>query len=506
MHLWPEQVAALADIYEVHGLLGPLAVGRGKALVSLLAPVVLESKRPVLLVPASLRDQTLAHVVPQMRKHWKLHPNLAVVGYEELALAKNATLLETLQPDLVVCDEAHALRNTSAGRTRRVSRYLRENPTCVFVALSGTMTNRSLRDYWHLARWALRDDLVPLPTKWPELQDWADALDAVRLGQEQDRVVAPGALLDFCEKGEKPADGFRRRLVETPGVVASGEDELGVSLVIQPRPLAVPTVVDKALKDLRATWVAPNGDEITDALTMWRISHELALGLFYRWDPPAPKEWLQPRLAWNRYVREQLHYRHSLDTPLQVWQEQAKLPADMQRQEFRDWKEVRESFDPTSVAEWISDHAVRDATAWLRENDGLVWTSHDAFARRLSEVSGRPYFGPGAEASRAILTAKGPSIASRKAHGIGKNLVQWNRALVVAPPTTGTAWEQALGRMHRPGHSADSVVVDVYLSTPEQRAAFGRARGDALYQRQTTGASQKLCYATLIAEAGGLYV
>ena len=177
MALRPVQAAALKDIYEVGGLLGPICVGGGKAIVSLLAPVLLEAQRPVLLVPASLRDQTLLKVVPEMRRHWILHPNLAVIGYEELSLAKNFDLLEILQPDLIVADEASFLKSLKAGRTRRVVRFMRAHPSTMFVALSGTMTKRSIKDYAHLSRWALKADFSPLPNNWREEQDWADALD-----------------------------------------------------------------------------------------------------------------------------------------------------------------------------------------------------------------------------------------------------------------------------------------------------------------------------------------
>jgi len=59
MQLWPEQAMALHDLCEYKKLFAPIAVGRGKALISLLAPTVLGSKKPLLLLPAQLRDQTL---------------------------------------------------------------------------------------------------------------------------------------------------------------------------------------------------------------------------------------------------------------------------------------------------------------------------------------------------------------------------------------------------------------------------------------------------------------
>src|SRR5438128_2692375 len=52
--LRPVQAQALYDMGTYGGLFGPLRVGSGKTLVTLLAPLLLEAKRPVLLLPANL--------------------------------------------------------------------------------------------------------------------------------------------------------------------------------------------------------------------------------------------------------------------------------------------------------------------------------------------------------------------------------------------------------------------------------------------------------------------
>ena len=163
MTLWPIQAAALREIHDYRGAFLPIGVGRGKALISLLAPVVLESKRPVLFVPADLREQTNRKVLPEMRLHWKLRPQLKVIGYSELSLAKNARMLWELRPDLIILDECHSVKNPGAGRTRRMRRFMKEFPETVVVAMSGTVSNRSIKDYWHIVFWALKERLTPLP-------------------------------------------------------------------------------------------------------------------------------------------------------------------------------------------------------------------------------------------------------------------------------------------------------------------------------------------------------
>src|SRR4030042_934287 len=59
--LRPVQAAALEELHDMRGLFGSIRVGGGKTLVSLLAPVVLGSVRPLLIIPAALRDKTKRH-------------------------------------------------------------------------------------------------------------------------------------------------------------------------------------------------------------------------------------------------------------------------------------------------------------------------------------------------------------------------------------------------------------------------------------------------------------
>ena len=491
--LWPIQEAALREIMQTGGLLGIIAVGKGKALISLLAAVVARAERPVLFVPASLREQTKL-VLEKAKKHWILHENLKIIGYSELSLAKNAEMLAEIQPDLIIADEVHALKNPKSGRTRRVVRYMRDFPETKFIALSGSIARRSIRDYAHISEWCLKEG-SPLPSRWREQNDWADAID-----EEVDPKlrIEPGALLRLCEDDENFRDGYRRRLVETRGVIASGEEELGTGLQILKRDIDVPVAVSDALRELRRTWETPNGDLITEAADLWRYGREIAAGFFYRWDPPAPVEWARSRKAWKRYVTETLkHNRRNLDTELQVWNEAARAP----NQIFTAWRDIKDTFKPHVTPVWIDDFMMRDATKWLREHPGIVWTEHKATGEALAALADVPYFGAGARASKEILHVTGPIVASIQAHGTGKNLQdRYSRNLVLSAPSSGRTWEQLLGRTHRPGQKADTVMVETYLHTEELLEGFKRAISDAQYLQQTLGTVQKLLYADIAIE------
>lgn len=116
------QVEALREIWEYGGLFAPMRVGAGKSLVTLLAPTILHSERPVLVIPASLKDKTKRDFV-RYRRDWLVRlPEL--ISYEELGRPDREHLLTDLAPDLLMLDEAHHVRNLDSARTRRIGRYV----------------------------------------------------------------------------------------------------------------------------------------------------------------------------------------------------------------------------------------------------------------------------------------------------------------------------------------------------------------------------------------------
>lgn len=488
MELRDTQAAALRDIHDFRGLFGPIAVGEGKSLITLLAPTLLAAERPVLMVPAALRDQTNQKVIPQMREHWRLPPKLCVLGYSELSLAKNAELLKQMRPDCIIADECHYLKNLKSGRTRRVSRYMRDNPMTVFIAVSGTVANQSIMDYWHLIQWALKPKNTPLPTQWYDAKTWAEALDE-RIDPKDRR--APGALKHFCSNGENVRQGYRRRLSSTPGVLATEVTKLGVSLrVIRKEGIHLPSDVRAAIQALYDTWETPGGEPVSEAVDLWRYARELVCGFYYRWDPAPPQEWLRARKAWKGHVRETLsRNRRGLDTELQVWNECERETPTLA--DFCEWRDVRKSFKPNTVAVWQNPYLVEDATHWLNEWEGICWVNHVALGNAISANSGHPYYAAG---DSGILDASGPVIASISAHGTGKNLQTWNRNLVTCPPTSGDVWEQLLGRTHRQGQKADSVTYEVYQHSDLFKQALEQAVADAEYLQDSLGNRQRLLY------------
>lgn len=496
--LRPLQAVALVEASECNGLFAPLAVGLGKTLVCLLLPEIMQARCAVILVAPQLRDQLLNHDIARYSKHFRIDMSrIHVVAYSTLSIESGAEELEKLNPDLIIADEAHNVRNRTATRTKRFLRYFKAHPDTRFCALSGTMTTRSLRDYAHLTELALRKN-SPLPCDYRVLNDWADAIDAPE--DELFQGMQPGVLTELCKENESLRSGFRRRLVETAGVVATSEENLGVSLSIFKREIVIPDLVNVALSGLRKTWCRPDGEELQDVLEYARVARQIAAGFYYRWVWPGGEpdyEWLEARANWHRWVRDFLQRRAKpgIDSPMLVARavKEGKIDSPF----WNAWEAVKDRPEPPTEAVWINDFLPRNAGALAVPT--IVWYEHDAVGHKISELYPEyPLIDGGEDAALGKLATRSdpPSIiASIKAHGHGKNLQAWSRMLFTSCPGSGTVWEQALGRCHRQGQKADEVEAYVYLQTKEVYASWNRAKKDAEYVEETTGSKQKLNYA-----------
>lgn len=513
MSIWPLQSAALHEAKKANGLLALLSAGSGKTLVSLLVGSMMDAKRIVLFVPPQLRAQLLTKDIPRLNQHFYLPlDKLTVVAYSELSSAKSADLLDELKPDLIVSDECHAYRHKNAARTRRWLRYHKDHPECRFVGLSGTITRRSLRDFGHLAEHALRAR-SPVPLNWHSLNEWAEAIDIGRdplpagalrkLANEEELLLID--LRDPIKSQEGVRKAFRRRLVETPGVVATEEGAVGTSLVLTGLRPPVPPEVAAALKALRETWCLGE-DELVDILSVVRAGCQLAAGFYTRWNWPGgipDREWLEARSEWNRELREILKLsRKGLDSPLLVMN--AIRRGDLRSDTFGSWETAKEKYDPEPPREtvWISDFLVREAVRWGKEtcdkaNGGICWFAHRALGEAIAKMGGFPFFGGGEQAAKdltSITPKKAPVIVcSIKAHGTGLNLQAYSRNLFTTPPA-GLEAEQTIARTHRPGQDADQVSVDLFVHTPESVRAWLNSLRDARYVETSSGQKQKILY------------
>ncbi|MGL5441357.1 MAG: hypothetical protein ACRDDJ_02680, partial [[Mycobacterium] stephanolepidis] len=241
------------------------------------------------------------------------------------------------------------------------------------------------------------------------------------------------------------------------------------------------------------------------------------------------ERWLKARKEWHKELREKLKLsRPHMDSPLlcakaaiRWYKGYTHVERDTEGHEvarhsipakstsgplpvwpslcWPEWEQVRDSVKPETEAVWLSDFFVEDCLKWLAEGPGLLWYEFDGLARRVLERARSAGLvvapcGPGRDGDTRVKDLNGSEAAviSIRAHGTGKNLQQFARNLVANPPSSGSEWEQLLGRTHRQGQVADEVTVEVYRHTEPVVRAVEKARDLSEYIEESFGASQRL--------------
>ena len=517
----PVQAWGLSELSEVKGLFAPIPVGEGKTAISYLAPTLVQASRPLLLIPAALREKTRRDFHELSGKVYGPNPaTYRIESYQRLSTMASAKLLHDYAPDLIVADECQHLRNPRAAATRRLRRYMDDNPRAMFVGLSGTITKRSILDYYLLIGWALRHN-SPLPRTWVDCAPWANCIDEK---PSMGRRILPGALKHLASSppeylplvsavGEERVRAaravYRKRFSQTRGVVAIHATNSTALVIRELDPDLYPLDARDGGGDLwrkfRDDWELPDGQMMTDALEVSRHARELALGFYYRWTNQPPDEWRDARKQWSKFVRTTLKHSHHLDTEAQV------IHA-IKHQSFPNWKEgaatlevwraIQPKFVPITEPCWFSQLAAQHCARWLSEHRmGIVWTEHEAFGSFVAKLARVPFYGEQGrdQFGRKIEDhpAGTPFVASMKANGTGRNLQPWCDNLLTAPPFTGAQLEQLLGRTHRQGQRAETVTVELMVNCWEHINTFWKSVADCEYTEGTTGIPQKVSMATI---------
>lgn len=486
MTLRPLQALALAEACDLDGAVVLLPVGQGKTLVSFLLPTIMEAKKPLLIVPGKLYHKTQVEFL-QLENDWVRPKNLVITTYERISTQPE--LLNNLEPDLIIADESHKLKNKKAACTKRIWKYWHDNEI-KFVPMSGTLAKRSFFDWWHLQLMALPEALCVLPFQWNEAELWSCALD-----EKTKNRVGLGALKYFGDNLQKAREGYGKLLKKVPGIIASDTVNVASSLTIEVLNVKIKSV-DEAIDKLNNTWTLPDGTEISEATDFWRHSREIANGFYYRWKKEPPPYWLEARRNFNSKIREVLKNSRKWTAPAEVVKALRGDPI------VEAWFDTKDLFKPENEAVWFTNEVIEKALEIADKNPGLIWYEHRAVGERLSGYL--PTFanqGRNTKTGQSIIDYRGESAAvSVAALGEGFNLQKWDRNIILNCTPTGTVWEQMLGRTHRPGQEADTVEVEILTTTHVQRNDFKQARADAKYIEATTGQKQKLSFADIISE------
>lgn len=510
LELRPVQVAALLAIRDVSGGFLPIGVGHGKSWIAVLAATACDRELAIILAPSGTLSQ-LRETHRELSEHYDVRP-AEFVSYAALSRPDGGDLLRRILADhgvtadraVLVLDEAHKIRTPTAARTMRVVRFAVAHPELAIVAMSGTMTSRSIRDMGHLAEMALREN-SPIPRERRDLDLWSRCLDVDGFPSARDwQGLKPLSDWGACgweqlrgEQRQRFARGtFNLRLESAPGVVATRDASVDCSLYLATHDDAV--TADEILELLEVVDQGdhPSGEPLVDDLETVRVKRQLALGFWYQWVWPngvIDEVWLAARRAWGRYVRRELeaNAREGYDSPSLVYAqcelEHRQGSRKAIHRAWAAWSLERHKPQPPTVARWVNWTLLECAMSWARANDGIVWYQSDAVAREL-QARGLPTYLAGDQVPRH----RHACAMSIRAHGTGLNLQAWDRALVLEPPSSGSTWEQLLGRLHRQGQESDEVVWEVLTHLPVFESAMRTARRQAEYIQATSGQRQKL--------------
>lgn len=490
---------ALSRAPDRRGVVASVSVGDGKTLMSLLAGTVLDAKKVLILLPASLRKQNLEDQA-RWKPIYKVHPNITLCSYEKLSHPNHAFILDEIGADLVIMDEAHSIASSNSTRTKRIFNYFKSRPKTRAIVMSGTLTSKGLNDYAHLVELALRQG-SPLPTSFAIRERWCAVLDPFGEFTDNDwsqiRWLVGEAVGGMRARKRAAQLAFQKRFKSAPGiVVSSSENRVNASLVYASWTPETAPEIETALDSLRRTWTLPNGDEIADALEYSRAQKQISLGFYYVWvwpdgEPDFP--WLETRCAWMATVRNIVAFgRPGMDSPALVARaaEQRRLSVNV-LSVWDEWEAHRHKDPPPTETRWLSDAPLREAVEWTKEQPPLIlWYRSRAVASKLEELGIRVFTPGSAPPSSAETCAL--SISS---YGQGIDGLQYlfSNQLVLEPASSGRSWEQMVGRTHRTGATADVVNVHFYAALAFQSAMI-KAKTEAKYIERTTGTRQKLVY------------
>lgn len=537
------QAWALREFPRQGGGIGWVPIGAGKTGLSILMALAFTGVKKVVLLAKS--DQRLHYRQNwlRLREHFRV-PSFVIsdggdpmisdetqivhfLPYSQLSRPESTRLLDELNPELVLADEVHALANLVSARTLRFLRAMSAGSR-KFCGWSGTPIDKSVKNASHLLAFGLGSG-SPMPINPDEAEAWAAVLDP-QVTPDRETPTAKALYRAFAPPREGVVSidgglrqlrrGFRKRLIDTPGVIAVRGTSATCSIVIRERKIVMPEMVRKALNQIRAG-VRPDGEEITEADEKARYAAEAGAGLYGYWAFPRGEpievidEWFAARQDINRALRQRIMMgEEHMDsrklcenaaergwrTPvyegsLPVWKEPT----------WPRWAAVMDQVKPDPRVWWISactacgslvmpgnrcsgcqkidpgdkigEYLAKDAAVWAKENLGIVWTISRALGKRIAQLADIPYYGEGSEAEIMADKGKTSIVASVRAHNEGRDGLQhrYSKQLLAQIPAGGKTLSQLLGRLARQGQKADLVETDGYFHFAEAKEALRKA-------------------------------
>jgi hypothetical protein len=524
------QAATLFEAVCQGGVMAAIRTGGGKTLTSGLLPFVFGAKKSMLFVPAKLKQKTKRELA-ELKKHWQIPlPSIRIESYEKLGGKAHEQMLVAYEPDLIICDEAQALKHvTTSARARRFARFMRYYPQCKFCAMSATLGD--LEEFAHLLLWALRDG-APVPKEEEEIAAWGRILTS-KPKAWGDEPGDPAELVPHLGKEalDYPHAAFRQRLIHTPGVIVSVDKYEGAGLIVKPRYVDPSPEVERAFADLRQIETMPDGFPVDGSpFEQWHAARQLSLGYYYKHDPRPPEPWRDVRKQYGKFVRGLLEWSERYDTEAQVrealeagtiqspyYTPSPHLPPDIASDNeagvdltgmtiWQAWQAIQKTYVFKRYPVWLSEHVLDNVEMWGRNSGGgIIWVDSVAFGTKLSARTGWGYFRNfGYDQRKRFIEGdrvKGSEvvIASIESNKEGRNLQhKWHKNLVVDPPNKGDDHEQLISRTHRDGQPKLNVEVDYLITCYEYYNSIYAAVAKNEEHHDMIGQHYRLLYADVV--------
>lgn len=461
--LHPQQRDALRAAAANGGVFGDIPVGGGKTHITALLPHMFpECRRYALILPASLVRKTY-HEFDAIFDHWRFPAGVTyrLFSYSELGLKNRATALEDYAPDLVAADEAHRLKEGTAGVTRRVVRYKTDHPEVPFCLLSGTLFGGPWEPLARLL-WLAFGVASPLPSKASVVRQWDFLFESFT-------PFWPAELRRFGQDAEDIRVGLTAHCRAHPGVVSVDTDRGRATLkLFRKKPAKVP-IIEEALARLYQTNLVPGSDEVecTDS-DKARHTNTLLWGWYSVWDPHPPESWLYARGEWLRFAKHTIVGSSFYDTEGQLADAcvSGSIP-DGDR--YANWLVEQELFKENRKPVWLTDEVIEQLPEPCSRT--LYWVRFRELGRKVAKRFGIPFFHRGDK--DGIEEHSGPMVLSIASHREGRNLqFKWSTSHVLTPPGDVSVWEQLIGRTQRPGQTEDVVRVYAWLGHPSIQKRF----------------------------------
>lgn len=350
--LFSEQASAVAAYMTEGGGFFPIGVGWGKTGISLMIAERAWKKgikKMVIMLEPGCLSQLVQTDIPMWRRLTSISVPFIVLGgkqpkerrlyyesgrkgcyiipYSLLSTRDTMDMLEAIDPDLVITDECHNLKDRKTARTKRWMAMMnyRERE---LVAMSGTITSKSIEDYRHLIDLALKDG-SPLPRSAAMAHGWGRVLDSGSVITDQHQAGPLQPLVTWANERRieqrraepDPAkrdqiqhlrltvsdlrEAFTNRMQSAPGVVSSPDSEIKSSVSIEGvnekgQPWSDEgkfwearegwADLDGHMRRVKDEWQTPNGDEIEHSIHTFKWMVELGSGFYNELVWPTPEQ------------------------------------------------------------------------------------------------------------------------------------------------------------------------------------------------------------------------